>query len=73
MGKRKRRAPNTRLRRMGRFDILGTMKKIKIDIMPDGHPEATVFVDPEKHDSPMTVTLDLDALHDTVARMNDPA
>ena len=49
------------------------MRKIKVDLMPDGHPEATVFVDPKKHDSPMTVTLNLDALHDTVARMKDPA
>ncbi len=58
---------------MGWFDILGTMKKIYVDIMLDGNPEATVFVTPKTHDSPMVVTLDLDALHDTLARMKDPA
>jgi hypothetical protein len=41
--------------------------------MRNGNPAATVFVDPAKHDSPMIVPLDLDALRDTVARMKDPA
>lgn len=48
--------------------------RTKVERRPDGKPEVKVGVRRRRSDrTPMTVEIDLDALRDAAARMNDPA